>query len=83
MHSVTAADRHEAVVELRRVEYSPGLSGLFQHWQHDLVPQGRVETDDLLDVAEQPGGLHLRQQTTLLQVEQATQEQLERAIAQD
>lgn len=68
IHSVTTTDRHEAVVELCRVEQSPGLSGLFQDWQHDLVPQGCVEADDLLDVAEQLSGLHLCQQTTLLQV---------------
>lgn len=68
IHSVTTTDRHEAVVELGRVEQSPGLSGLFQDWQHDLVPQGCVETDDLLDIAEQLGRLHLCQQTTFLQV---------------
>lgn len=60
------------------VEQGPGLPGLLQHRQHDLVPQGRVEADNLLNVAEELGGLHIRQQATLLQVQQPTQEQLEK-----
>lgn len=71
------------MVEVSGVEQSPGLPGLLQDRQHDLVPQGRVEADDLLDVSEQLGGLHLRQQTALLQVQQPTQEQLHRAIGQN
>ncbi len=69
-------DRPEAVVQVSGVEQSPGLPGLLQNRQHDLVPQGCVEADDLLDVTEQLGGLHLRQQTALLQIQQPTQEQL-------
>lgn len=72
-------DRPEAVVQVRGVQQRPGLPGLLQDGQHDLVPQGRVEADDLLDVAEQLGGLHLGQQAALLQVQQPTQEQLQRA----
>ncbi len=62
------------------VEQSAGLPGLLQDRQHDLIPQGRVQTDNLLDVAEQLGGLHLRQQAALLQVQQPAQEQLYRVI---
>lgn len=69
-------DRLEAVVKVRGVEQSAALPGLLQDGQHDLVPQGCVEADYLLDVTEQLGGLHLRQQTALLQVQQPTQEQL-------
>lgn len=69
-------DRPEAVVQVGGVQQGPGLSGLVQHRQHDLVPEGGVEADDLLDVAEQLGRLHLGQQAALLQVQQAGQEQL-------
>lgn len=73
-----ATHRPEAVVQDGGVKQSPSLPGFVQDRQHDLVPQGRVEADDLLDVAEQLGGLHLRQQATLLQVQQPAQEQLQR-----
>lgn len=74
-------DRPEAVVEVSGVEKRPGLPGLLQDRQHDLVPQGGVEEDDLLDVTERLGGLHLRQQAALLQVQQPTQEQLEKNMS--
>lgn len=69
-------DRPESVVQVRGVQQRPGLPGLLQDGQHDLVPQGGVKLDDLLDVAEQLGGLHLGQQAALLQVQQRAQEQL-------
>lgn len=72
------AHHHEAVVQAGGVEQRPGLPGLLQDGQHDLVPQLPVEADDLLDVAEEPGGLHLRQQAALLQVDQAAEEELRR-----
>lgn len=78
IHSVTTTDHPEAMVKVGGVEQSPGLPSFLQDRQHDLVPQGRVEADDLLDVTEQLGGLHLNQQTALLQVQQPTQEQLEK-----
>lgn len=58
------------------VQQGPGLPGLVQDRQHDLVPQGPVQADDLLDVAEQLGGLHLGQEAALLQVQQDAQEEL-------
>lgn len=76
IYAVIATHRPEAVVQDSGVEQSPSLPGLVQDRQHDLVPQGGVEADDLLDVAEQLGGLHLRQQAALLQVQQPAQEQL-------
>jgi len=79
-HSVIATDRPETVVKVGGVEQSPGLPGLLQDWQHDLVPQGRVESQYLLDVTEQLGGLHLGQQTAFLQVQQPAQEQLQKVI---
>lgn len=79
IYNMITTDRPEALLQVSGVEQSPGLPGLLQHRQHDLVPQGRVEADYLLDVTEQLGGLHLRQQTALLQVQQPTQEQLWRA----
>lgn len=60
------------------VQQRPGLPGLLQDRQHDLIPQGRVEAHNLLDVTEHLGGLHLRQQTALLQAQQPVHEQLER-----
>lgn len=71
-------DHHEAVVQVGGVEECTGLPGLLQDGQHDLVPQLPVQADDLLDVAEQLRGLHLRQQAALLQVDQATQEELQK-----
>lgn len=65
------------MMEFSWVQQSPILSGIFQHWQHDLGPQGSMKSDNLLDVAEELGGLHLHQQATLLQVQQPTQKQLE------
>ncbi|TNN36415.1 hypothetical protein EYF80_053415 [Liparis tanakae] len=82
-HSVIATDRPEAVVEVGGVEQRPGLPGLLQDRQHDLVPQGRVQAQYLLDVAEQLGGLHLGQQAALLQVQQPAQEQLQKGIRQE
>lgn len=64
-------------MEAGRIEQGPFLPGLIQDRQHDLVPQTGVEADDLLDVTEQLGGLHLRQQAALLQVQQPTQEPLD------
>lgn len=55
-----------------------GLPGLVQDGQHDLVPQRPVKADDLVDVAEKLRGLHLHQQAAVLQVQQATQEELRR-----
>lgn len=60
------------------VQQRPCLLGLVESWTHDLVPQGRVQADDLLDVAEQLVGLHLGEQAAFLQVQQAAQEQLQR-----
>lgn len=76
--SVTLTDRGEAVVQVGGVEECAGPPGLVQDRQHDLGPQGPVKANDLLDVAEQLGRLHLRQQATLLQVEQPAQEALRR-----
>lgn len=75
-----ATDRPEAVVKVGGVQQSARLPGLLQDRQHDLVPQQRVQADDLVDVAEHLGGLHLGQQAALLQVQQAAQEQLQRAV---
>lgn len=75
MWSVT--DRPEAMLQVSGVKQSPGLPCLVQNRQHNLVPQGCVQADDLLDVTEQFGRFHLSQQPTLLQVQQSTQEQLE------
>lgn len=69
-------DRPEAFVQVPGVQQRPCLPGLVQGGPHDLVPQGGVEADDLLDVAEQLGGLHLGEQAALLQVQQPAQEQL-------
>lgn len=69
-------DHHEAVVQVGGVEERAGLPGLLQDGQHDLVPQLPVKANDLLDVAEELGGLHLRQQAALLQVDQPAQEEL-------
>lgn len=74
--SAAGTDRHEAAVQVGGVEEGARLPGLLQDRQHHLVPQGPVKPDDLLDVAEQLGRLHLRQQAALLQVQQPTQEQL-------
>lgn len=74
--STTRTDRHEAVVQVGGVEQCPRLPGLLQDRQHHLAPQGPVKANNLLDVAEQLGRLHLRQQAALLQVEQPTQEEL-------
>lgn len=74
--STTGTDRHEAVVQVGGVEECPRLPGLLQHRQHHLVPQGPVKANDLLDVAEQLGRLHLHQQAALLQVQQPAQEEL-------
>lgn len=71
------SDHHEAVVQVGGVQECTGLPGLLQDGQHDLVPQLPVKAKDLLDVAEQLGGLHLRQQAALLQVDQPTQEELQ------
>lgn len=71
------ADRHEALVQVGGVQQGPGLPGPVQDRQHDLVPQGPVQTDDLLDVAEQPGGIHLGQEAALLQVQQHAEEELQ------
>ena len=68
--------RGEAVVEGDGVQQGPGLPCLLQGGQHHLAPQGRVQTHQVLDVAEHLGGVHLRQQAALLQVEEAAQEQL-------
>lgn len=70
-------DRPEAVVQVPGVQQRPGLPGLVQGGPHDLVPQGGVEADDLRDVAEQLGGLHLGEQAALLQVQQPAAEQLQ------
>lgn len=75
--SVLPTDRPEAVVQVPGVEQGPRLPGFVQDGPHHLVPQGRVEADDLLDVAEQLGGLHLGEQAALLQVQQPAQEQLQ------
>lgn len=75
---VTLTDRGEAVVQVGGVEERVGPPGLLQDRQHDLGPQGPVKANDLLDVAEQLGRLHLRQQAALLQVEQPAQEELQR-----
>lgn len=72
----TPTDRHEAVVQVGGVEERSRLPALLQHRQHHLVPQGPVKANDLLDVAEQLGRLHLGQQAALLQVQQPTQEEL-------
>lgn len=77
--NIFTTDLLEALVQLGGVQQRPGLPGFFQDGQHDLVPQGCVEADDLLDVAEQLGGLHLGQQAALLQVQQPRQEKLWRA----
>lgn len=76
--SVIPTDRPEAEVQIGWVQQCPGLPGLLQDGQHDLVPQGRVEADDLLDVAEQLGGLRLGEQAAVLQVQQPAEEQLHR-----
>lgn len=76
-HFLRATDRPEAVVQVPGVQQRPCLLGLVQGGPHDLVPQGGVEADDLLDVAEQLGGLHLGEQAALLQVQQPAQEQLQ------
>lgn len=76
--SVITTDRPEAVVQIGGVQQCPGLPGLLQDGQHDLVPQGRVEVDDLLDVAEQLAGLGLGEQAAVLQVQQPAEEQLHR-----
>lgn len=64
------------MVQVGGVEERAGLPGLLQGGQHDLVPQLPVKANDLLDVAEELGGLHLRQQAALLQVDQPAQEEL-------
>lgn len=74
--STPGTDRHEAVVQVGGVQECTRLPGLLQHRQHHLAPQGPVEANDLLDVAEQLGRLHLRQQAALLQVQQPAQEEL-------
>lgn len=73
---MTKTDRREPQVQVRGVQQRPRLPGLPQDGQHDLVPQRGVKLDDLLDVAEELGGLHLGQQAALLQVQQPAQEQL-------
>lgn len=76
--SVESETNHsETMVKVSGVEQSPGLPSLLQGRQHDLGPKGGVEADDLLNIAEQLGGFHLRQQAALLQVQQPTQEQLQ------
>lgn len=74
--SASAADLDEAVVQAGGVQEGAGLPGRLQDGQHDLAPQLPVKADDLLDVAEQLGGLRLRQQAALLQVDQPAQEEL-------
>lgn len=74
----SATYRSETVVKVSGVQQSPGLPSLLQGRQHDLGPKGGVEAGDLLNITEQPGGLDLRQQAALLQVQQSTQEQLEK-----
>lgn len=76
-HFLLPTDRPEAVVQVPGVQQRPGLLGLVQGGPHDLVPQCGVQADDLLDVAEQLGGLHLGEQVALLQVQQPAQEQLQ------
>lgn len=71
-------DRPEALVQVGGIQQRPGLPGLLQDGQHDFVPQGRVEVDDLLDVAEQLAGLRLGEQAAVLQVQQPAEEQLRR-----
>lgn len=71
-------DRPEALVQIGGVQQRPGLSGLLQDGQHDFVPQGRVEADDLLDVTEQLCRLRLGEQAAVLQVQQPAEEQLHR-----
>lgn len=76
LHSVLPTDRPEAFVQVPGVQQRPCLPGLVQGGPHDLVPQGGVQADDLWDVAEQLGGLHLGEQAALLQVQQPALEQL-------
>lgn len=75
---VIPTDRPEAFVQVPGVQQRPCLPGLVQGGPHDLVPQGGVQADDLWDVAEQLGGLHLGEQAALLQVQQPALEQLQR-----
>lgn len=77
LRSVLPTDRPEAFVQVPGVQQRPCLPGLVQGGPHDLVPQGGVQADDLRDVAEQLGGLHLGEQAALLQVEQPALEQLQ------
>lgn len=78
LRTVLPTDRPEAFVQVPRVQQRPCLPGLVQGGPHDLVPQGGVQADDLWNVAEQFGGLHLGEQAALLQVQQPALEQLQR-----
>lgn len=77
LRSVLPTDRPEAFVQVPGVQQRPRLPGLVQGGPHDLAPQGGVQADDLWDVAEQLGGLHLGEQAALLQVQQPALEQLQ------
>ncbi len=71
-----ATHRSEPLLQVRRVDQALCASCFLQHWKHDLNPQRGVQTYNVVDVAEEPRGLHLEQETIVLKIQQATQEQL-------
>lgn len=66
----------EAREHVSWVQQAPVSACPLQCWQHDLIPQCRVNPHQVLDVAEELGWLHFPQKPEFLQVQQATQEQL-------
>ncbi len=63
-----ATHRTEPLLQVRGVDQVPSASCFLQHRKHDLNPQRWVQMYNVVDVVEEPRGLHLEQETVVLKI---------------